>query len=258
MSDARSRGWGPGWPTDRTADMVWVRAPISGAKWQAHRGVAPILGYVIGEAERRGYLFDHGPRDTDDDWGYSNRPIRGTRTPSNHSWGLAVDIDAQQYPQGQRRRIPPGWLISLFSQWGFEWGGGWSYADPMHFEFTSTPQRAQQLIAMLAATHVAGRPVPVPPGTPSPQPSTSTSTSTTGSDLTERPMQIIHCPDAPAAAHVDPNTWWATDGTTAPQLAPGEPDHIVLMGLVPRPVRDAAGGLRPYPLPWAFFSRLRR
>ena len=69
-------------------------------------------------------------------------------------------------------------------------------------------------------------------------------------------MQIIHCPDAPASSGVSRDTWFATDGVTA--RPPGEPDHIVLMGLVPRPVRDAAGGLRPYPLPWQFFSRLGR
>ena len=118
MSSAQDRGWGRGWPVDRGGEMVWVRAPISGARWQVHRDVAPILAYVVAEAERRGYLFDYGPGDVDDDWGYSNRPIRGTRTPSNHSWGLAVDIDAQNYPQGQRRRVPPAWLISLFAQWG--------------------------------------------------------------------------------------------------------------------------------------------
>lgn len=164
MSSAQDRGWGRGWPTDRTADMVWVRAPISGARWQVHRQVAPILSYVVAEAERRGHLFDYGPGDVDDDWGYSNRPIAGTRTPSNHSWGLAVDIDAQNYPQGQTRRQPPGWLISLFKQWGFSWGG--SYRDPMHFEFLGTPNDAAALVGMLVAS--GDKPVPVPPGTPSP------------------------------------------------------------------------------------------
>ena len=81
----------------------------------------------------------------------------------------------------------------MFSQWGFEWGGGWSYADPMHPRVHVHPQRARHSSAMLAATHVAGRPVPVPPGTPSLQPD-STLTSTRFWTLTERPMQIIHCP----------------------------------------------------------------
>lgn len=231
--------------------MTWVRAP-SGAKWQVHRELAPILSYIVNEAERRGYLFDHGPKDVDDDWGYNVRKIAGSNAWSYHSAGAAVDIDAQQYPQGQRRKVPPSWLVTLFLQWGWSWGGEFSNPDPMHFEFRGTIEGARQFVAMLAASHSANRPVPVPPGTPSPQPPP------TSTDLTERPMQIIHCPDAPASSGVSRDTWFATDGVTARPMAPGEPDHIVLMGLVPRPVRDAAGGLRPYPLPWQFFSRLRR
>ena len=82
-SDAQARGWGKGWPTNRSGDMTTVTATRSGAKWEVHKAVAPILGYIVNEAERRGYLF-HRPGQVHDDWGYSNRPIAGTRTPSNH------------------------------------------------------------------------------------------------------------------------------------------------------------------------------
>ena len=240
-------------PNRNTSEMVWVRAPISGAKWQVHREVAPLLAHIVSTAERRGYLFDHGPGDVDDDWGYNVRRIAGSSNWSWHSAGVAVDIDAQQYPQGQRRKVPPGWLIDLFRQWGWEWGGTWSHADPMHFEATDR-DRVARLRATLYASGLSGGAIPVPVGTPPIVPPVSVP-----SDVPEEdPMQIVHCPDAPATAHVDPNPWGATDGTTARPLAPGEPDHIVMMGLVPRPVRDAAGGLRPYPLPWTFFQRLRR
>lgn len=164
---ANLRGWGRGWPTDRSADMQWVRATRSGARWQVHRDIAPIVQFLVDEIERRGYLFDHGPADTDDDWGYNNRPIRGTRTPSNHSWGLAIDIDAQKYPQGTRRR-PPQWIIDLFGAYGFEWGGNWSYRDPMHFEFMGSRTEARHMVAMLAASHLAAKPAPVPLSAPTP------------------------------------------------------------------------------------------
>ena len=210
-SSAQDRGWGRGWPVDRGGEMVWVRAPISGARWQVHRDVAPILSYVIAEAERRGYLFDYGPGDVDDDWGYSNRPIRGTRTPSNHSWGLAVDIDAQNYPQGQRKRVPPAWLISLFSQWGWSWGGGWSYVDPMHFEFLGTPAQARMFVAMLAASSTADRPVPVPPGTPSPvtNPTTPNRNDGGSSDMVLRNIQdgAIWAVSATHMHHLSPDEW---------------------------------------------------
>lgn len=164
-SSASTRGWGPGWPTNRSRDMARVTAP-SGARWDVHRDVAPILQRIVNEAEQRGYRFHKGPRDVPDDWGYSNRPIRGTRVPSTHSWGLAVDIDAQDYPQGQRRKVPPAWLIDLFRAYRWEWGGGWSYADPMHFEFSGTRNDARRMVAMMTATP----PPYTPPPTPAPSP----------------------------------------------------------------------------------------
>lgn len=156
-------------PNRDAAQMTWVRAPISGATWQVHREVAPLLSWIVAEAERRGYLF-HRPGQVHDDWGWNVRKIAGTNTWSNHSGGVAVDIDATQYPQGQRRKVPPAWLIALFAQWGWGWGGGWNHADPMHFEFTSTVEHARQLVAMLAASHTTNTPIPSPPGTPPPAP----------------------------------------------------------------------------------------
>ena len=82
-------------PNRDVSQMVWVRAPISGAKWQVHREVAPLLAHIVSTAERRGYLFDHGPGDVDDDWGYNVRRIAGSSNWSWHSAGVAVDIDAR-------------------------------------------------------------------------------------------------------------------------------------------------------------------
>jgi len=168
---ANLRGWGQGWPVDRSADMTWVRAARSGARWQVHELIAPIVSFVVNEVERRGYLFDHGPADVDDEWGYNNRPIRGKRVPSNHSWGLAIDIDATQYPMGTRRN-PPAWIVSLFEAHGFEWGGRWKRPDPMHFEFTGWPSDARRITAQLStkpstSPFTTGSPsTPKPPGDP--------------------------------------------------------------------------------------------
>lgn len=248
MSDAQTRGWGRGWPTNRSVEMVDVRIP-SGGVLPVHRRIAPIINYIVQEIERRGYRIGK----VRDDWGYANRPIRGTRTPSNHSWGLAVDIDATAYPQGQRTRRPSQWMVDLFRHWGFDWGGTWGHADPMHFEFDGTPQRADQLVAMLAASHVGGVPVPVPVGTPpvvKPAPPFQPVASK------EKPMQIVHCPDNPA--QINPDTWLGTDGMTYRDLAPGEPDWLVISGLVPTPNRGPDGSVRPVPMPWRYLSRLRK
>lgn len=162
---ANTRGWGKGWPQNNSSKMVTVRAARSGAKWPVHRDVAPILQHIVDEVERRGYLF-HQPGQVVDDWGYANRPIRGTSTPSNHSWGLAVDVDATLYPQGQRSRRPPQWVIDLFAFFRWENGWQWRNPDPMHFEFAGTIAEARWLVAALAAHHLEQTAPPVPARTP--------------------------------------------------------------------------------------------
>ena len=196
---------------------------------------------------------------------------RHRKSDHNPSGGIVHAIDLTADPRGgfdahahgraiaARRDPRVAYLISNRQIW--EPATGWRRYDgenphTKHLHVSIAHSRSAENDTSTWLPWAGAGTAPVPPGTPSTQPTPIPTP--TPDDLTERPMQIIHCPDAPAAAHVDPNTWWATDGNTARPLAPGEPDHIVLMGLVPRPVRDAAGGLRPYPLPWSFFQRLRR
>ena len=167
--NASLRGWGNGWPVDRSASMRNVKTK-SGQVLPVHREIAPIVQFLVDETERRGYLI-HKPGDVRDDWGYSNRPIAGTSKPSNHSWGLAVDIDATKYPQGRRSKRPPQWVVDLWAMYGFEWGGTWkSNPDPMHFEFAGSVTEAKHMVAMLAASHIEAKPVPLPQATPAPVP----------------------------------------------------------------------------------------
>lgn len=91
------------------------------------------------EAERRGYnLKSPGC------WGFACRNIAGTNTPSNHSQGKAVDINAPDNARGTNGNIP-GDVYRLFESYGFIWGGRWAYTDPMHFEFSGTPSKARRL-----------------------------------------------------------------------------------------------------------------
>lgn len=163
---ANLRGWGQGWPVNRSKDMRTVKAARSGVPFTVHHEIAPIIKYLVDEVERRGYMI-HTPGQTPDDWSYNNRPIRGRRTPSNHSWGLAIDIDATQYPLGSSKRHP-SWMVELFRAHGFDYGGDWTgRKDPMHYEFAGWPSDARRI-----AASIAGQPAPTPP--PYRQPSTST------------------------------------------------------------------------------------
>ncbi|MEQ6899972.1 M15 family metallopeptidase [Nocardioides sp. YIM 152588] len=66
---------------------------------------------------------------------YYPRFIAGTNTLSNHSFGLAFDINVPGNGRGTVGQIDRG-VVAIFKRWGFAWGGDWSYTDPMHFELS--------------------------------------------------------------------------------------------------------------------------
>lgn len=75
-----------------------------------------------------------------DDWGYAERPIRGSTTLSNHASGTAIDINALRHPLGAVDTFTPDqverihrWLKSRHGcvRWGGDYKGR---KDPMHWE----------------------------------------------------------------------------------------------------------------------------
>jgi hypothetical protein len=67
---------------------------------------------------------------------YASRAIRGFAShPSTHSWGVAIDLEAEQYPLGSLKRFSEP-VVSIFRNAGFFYGGDFvSRKDPMHFQF---------------------------------------------------------------------------------------------------------------------------
>lgn len=126
---------------------------------------ARLVDLLLDETERRGYRLD-----PDHTGGYANRPIRNTRKPRNHSWGLAVDLNWDLNPATTDGRVHtnfPHFLVPLWGRYGFAWGGNYRHAfkDPMHLEFMGAPADADD--KTLAAT----RQLPhAGPGTPPPHP----------------------------------------------------------------------------------------
>lgn len=135
---ASGRGWGPGWPNCQRDQIVTVSF-AGGLRLPVHQGIAELVGLLVEETERRGYDVRDGQS-----WGFACRAIRGTSTPSNHSWGLAVDINAPANPMGSRLVTDmPNWMPELWEGFGFRWGGRYrSRPDAMHYEFMGTPQMA--------------------------------------------------------------------------------------------------------------------
>lgn len=149
LTNAPQRGWGYGWPINRSSDMR--AAEGGGVRVWVHFAIAPIVSYLLAETVRRGY-----PLRQVSCGGFASRPMKYTNgtfshTPSNHSWGLAIDLnwDRNGFGKSASHDIPQ-WVGELWSAWGFSWGGWWGTPDWMHFEFALTPADAARFRAQLA------------------------------------------------------------------------------------------------------------
>jgi len=162
---AAQRGWGAGWPSCSGArgNLATIMAnnpdgSVS-AKVTVHKRIARLVDLLLDECERRGYDFH-----ANQCGGYNCRPIGGTRTPSNHSWGLAVDLNWHLNPM--RRPLTtniPGWMVQMFNRYGFAWGGHYrGTPDSMHFEAMGTPGQMDEMTALALHELGAGG----PPGRP--------------------------------------------------------------------------------------------
>lgn len=67
---------------------------------------------------------------------YYPRFIAGTTSLSNHSFGLALDLNVPGNQRGTVGEMDRG-VVAIFKKWGFTWGGDWHYTDPMHFEMNA-------------------------------------------------------------------------------------------------------------------------
>jgi hypothetical protein len=56
-------------------------------------------------------------------------------TPSLHSWGAAIDLNAAWNGFGAKPTLSAG-FVKCFTDAGFTWGGTWSKPDGMHFQLS--------------------------------------------------------------------------------------------------------------------------
>jgi hypothetical protein len=144
----QDKGWGHGWPVDRSHDMQRVKADRSGTKVNVHKRIAALVDMLLDETERRGYKLH-----PEQCGGYNNRAIKGTKKASNHSWGLAVDLNWNLNPETRDGKVHtnlPSWVPQLWGRYGFAWGGHYKgqHKDPMHFEFMGSPDDADDMTAL--------------------------------------------------------------------------------------------------------------
>lgn len=142
INGAEKRGFGKGWPHCQQDQQTMIRLN-SGLSIPIRREIAELVTLLLNEVERRGY--DLLPEQTG---GFVCKQIfhrgKATGKPSNHSWGLAVDLNWHLNPFQSvlKTNIPP-WMVSLMWSFGFFWGGWYNGdKDAMHFEFVKTPAQA--------------------------------------------------------------------------------------------------------------------
>ncbi|NUS40547.1 MAG: M15 family metallopeptidase [Terrabacter sp.] len=118
-------------------DPAWVSAnirtevvPILGSV-TCHKDLFPQLRAALLEVQQRGLA------DAIDPGQYAGcyypRFIADTTTLSNHSFGLALDLNTRGNQRGTVGEIDRD-VVAIFKTWGFAWGGDWRWTDPMHFE----------------------------------------------------------------------------------------------------------------------------
>lgn len=177
--------FGSGWPNCQPSKIVTL-VRSDGLRLPLHRDLVGLVSLLIDLTELSGY--DVKPGET---WGYACRPVSGTRTASNHSWGTAVDINAPSNPyasalwhqRNARGTRPfglalvtniPQQVVELWEAHGFRWGGRYGgKPDPMHFEFMGSVAEAKAHETRLRQ-FLAGNGKPAPPAPKPAPPSSST------------------------------------------------------------------------------------
>jgi hypothetical protein len=123
----------PGW---RRRNVVTRDVPILRAITCHRRFITP-LRRALARLERRGLARLVDPSDFAGC--YAPRRIPGSGSLSLHAWGLAIDLNASENPQGSEPRQDRR-LVRAFEREGFTWGGRWPTApDGMHFELHGDP-----------------------------------------------------------------------------------------------------------------------
>lgn len=96
-----------------------------------------------------------------DDWGWAYRPVRGqTVDLSNHSGGLAVDLDATEHPRGKDGTFAPAQVAKIHRRMRLvyrnvlRWGQDYQHSpkDGMHWEVVQPLAVVERLARLLMHT----------------------------------------------------------------------------------------------------------
>ena len=150
------QGWGPGWkppfppsggPRPASYPGEIVDLVVGGVAFPGgvRKEIHELLELILKRVEKKGYKLHDGWC-----WGGAFRATKRsdgtfTTTPSNHSWYLAVDINAPENCFGCSTHAVPMWVVRLFADYGFAWLGD-DIKDWMHFQFAGSREDAARML----------------------------------------------------------------------------------------------------------------
>lgn len=143
---AHSSWGGPGLNRNQLARIT----NVAGIPLYVRREVAPLFQALVNDL--------HGARKPgapglSSSGGYNYRKISGSSSWSNHSWGLAADLNAATNPYRYgplTTDFVPEKAREAARRYGMRWGGDYSSKkDAMHFEFMGSMAEAKERVAKL-------------------------------------------------------------------------------------------------------------
>lgn len=144
MTTAQDRGWGPGWPNCQPQHIVPLAVHGVAFPGGIRKELHGLVELLLEQAYTGGYHAKKGQC-----WGYACRPIKrpdgaDSDVPSNHSWGLAIDLNSAENVFGGSTHTMPARVVAMFKKYGFGWGGDYpGLKDWMHLEYLHDPAMAK-------------------------------------------------------------------------------------------------------------------
>ena len=167
----RTAWGGHAWPQGVPSNLLGTTDHVNKATGQRlrvtiRRELVPLWQLLFAIADTHDYpIWAHRNGENWGPWGYSNRAVSGTNTPSGHSMALSVDINAPLNPYSSKWQsdMPPA-MVADFEACGQYWGGRYTPPtpfDPMHYGYCFPPASVAGHIAR--AQQILGA-TPQPPG----------------------------------------------------------------------------------------------